>query len=83
MKTIKLTLRQAAKLHYYAELGKAAAGIFHELMNQLTALTLTVEQSGQLGKTLLTSRKIGHMINTIKQQHIITQTPELISLPTR
>jgi signal transduction histidine kinase len=78
-------LRQAEEekinqLHRVAEFGRLSSGIFHDLVNPLTALSLNLEQikngennkigdsKSYLGQALLATRRMADLIVSIKKQ---------------
>ncbi len=63
-------------LYRFAEFGKLSSGLFHDLMNPLTALTLTIEQASQntdathayLERAHKTAKRMERFIAAIKTQ---------------
>jgi signal transduction histidine kinase len=88
----ELQIQRVSELYHLAEAGKLATGIFHDLMNPLTALTLAVEQikpdnntkisqlSDQTRKALVASRKAADFISVIRRYSTLSNKPELTDL---
>jgi C4-dicarboxylate-specific signal transduction histidine kinase len=79
------------ELHHLAESGKLATGFFHDLMNPLTALTLSVEQfsaktkrgqilAGHVEKAVAASRRVGEFITAIRRNTSVPKEPEHVNL---
>lgn len=88
----KLQMQRVAELHHLAESGKLASGLFHDLMNPLTALTLSVETLGnkttnnadqlsrQVKKALHASRRVGQFLTALQRQTATAAAPERLHL---
>lgn len=69
-------IEKISQLYRLAEFGRLASGVFHDLMNPLTALTLNLDQaqkqsqnvSIKLQAAIQTSRKMADFISALKRQ---------------
>ncbi len=84
----KLQMDQIGELSRHAELGNLSSGIFHDLMNPLTAVIANVDQmeSGKgdlhqlktyLERAVTASKRMGHYLTTIRRQ--IKPSQDLVS----
>lgn len=84
----ELQLHQVGQLAQLAEVGKTASGIFHDLMNPLNNVVLSIEElsrthddigdaQDQVAKAVAASRKMGGFIGTIRKQ--IRPSNEILS----
>jgi signal transduction histidine kinase len=88
----ELQTERVAELHRLAESGRQAAGFFHDLMNPLTAIALSVQElknkapvmadsvKNSLNQALTASRRMENFIYAIRRQSASDETPTLFSL---
>lgn len=60
-------LAQMAQISRFAEFGKLAGGIFHDIVNPLTAVTLTVEQINQLPRTTPSRSQLQRLRRSVRR----------------
>lgn len=87
----KAQAEKMAELSRFAEFGRISSGLFHDLVNPLTALSLNLEQinNGQdnidnaksyLDQSIKTTRRMGDLINAVKKQIAHQQNSTYFSL---
>lgn len=54
----KIQLEKMAQLYRFADFGRLSAGLFHDFVNPLTAVSLNLEQLGTKGKSLFVKRAL-------------------------
>lgn len=75
----KLQMEKIMQLYRFAEFGKLSSGLFHDLVNPLTAVTMCLEQAraessqlldakSHLEKAVSATRKIENFVMTIRRQ---------------
>lgn len=90
----KAQMEKMAELSRFAEFGRLSSGIFHDLVNPLTALSLNIEMAKRnqanhenfqdaeedLDKAITATRRMSKLINSVKKQITKDKDQELFCL---
>jgi len=88
----KVQMEKISQLYRFAEFGKLSSGLFHDLVNPLTAVTLSLEQARlgesngvdaaklHLKKAVQSTKKIENFIMTVRKQVQKQETSTYFSL---
>jgi signal transduction histidine kinase len=78
-------LEKVQQLNHLAELGQLSSGLFHDILNLLTALSLRVDAGDAEGASLVnafnTTKQIERFMQAVRKQIRGTREQELFSLP--
>lgn len=75
-----------AQLYRFAEFGRLSSGLFHDLINPLTAVSLNMEKvkesemSEYLNNATVAAKKMGDMVNAVRKQLLREENEGIFSL---
>ncbi|MCX6795258.1 MAG: ATP-binding protein [Candidatus Falkowbacteria bacterium] len=67
----KMQMEKIGQLYRFAEFGRISSGIFHDLINPLTAISLNLEQLSKESRYQETSEKVEQAISAAKRMEIL------------